>query len=44
MTAITLTLLIAAIITIAVLTLGEVLAESARPTRRCNAKNWRVDR
>jgi len=43
MTAITLTLLIAAIITIAVLTLGEVLAESNTRSRKY-ARNWRVDR
>jgi hypothetical protein len=43
MLSITVGILVGGIITIAILTLGEVLAESARP-RRCNAKNWRVDR
>ena len=44
MLSITVGILVGGIITIAILTLGEVLAEAARPTRRCNAKNWRVQR
>ena len=44
MLSITVGILVGGIIATAILTLGEVLAESARPTRRCNAKNWRVDR